>query len=158
MGKRRKAFLMSSFARRVPGPRVGICLMAASTVMQLRLHSSLGIASLMLAPCGCDRSTISHHLPSNFFGTTPNLLTWASGMEPFLNGPAMQHSFNLFAKYSSTTMGCSSEEARFLRDDLSVCKGVLQPHLKPDVIPSIKKFASFKQTDGYATGLAQVEC
>ena len=41
---------MSSFSRRIPGPRVRICLMAVSTVMSLRLHSSLGFASLMLDP------------------------------------------------------------------------------------------------------------
>ena len=71
---------------------------------------------------------------------------WAPGMEPFLNGSAMRHSFNSFAKYSSMTVGCSSEEGRFFWDDLSVCKGVgggLQPNLKPDVISAIKKFAGF---------------
>ena len=73
---------------------------------------------------------------------TTNLLTWASGIEPFLNMPAMRDSFNSFAKYSSTTARCFREETRFLWDDLSVCKEVLQPSRKPDVIPEIKKCVS----------------
>ena len=34
------------------------------------------------------------------------------------------------------------EETRFLWDDLSVCRGILQPSQKPDVIPAIKKCVS----------------
>jgi len=49
--------------------------MAMSIVIYQRLHTSLGIASLTLNPGGCNKSTISCHLPGGFLGITPNLLT-----------------------------------------------------------------------------------
>lgn len=44
------------------------------------------IPSLTLFPYGDDRSVIRYHLPGVFFGMTPILLIWISGMEQTGNG------------------------------------------------------------------------
>ena len=54
----------------------------------------------------------------------------------------MRDSSNSFARYSSTTSGCSTAETMFLWSDLRVCREVLQSNRKPDVIAEIKKCVS----------------
>ena len=129
---------MSILAKRVPRPSCIMKSIASSTRAYESVKSSPLMPSLTLFPAGCERSTISLHLPDLLrLGITPNLLTWRAGRGGRGKGPATLPRWTSRDKYSSTTWGfwradcmfCDADWSPAMRDGL---KPILKPWRKPD--------------------------
>ena len=97
---------------------------------------SLRKKSLMLAPPGEDKSTISLHLPGwPFLGITPKLMMCRGCRGGEAKGPATLPWETLLARYLTTTLAYIKDEGLFRLADLSLVLW-LRPRWKPWCKPS----------------------
>ena len=81
---------MSILASKVPTPRACMSVAASATELYATCVRRRRRKSLVLAPSGLDRSTMTRHLPGVFLGMTARLLVITLSQSAGSRGPTMK--------------------------------------------------------------------